>query len=181
MSKIAIISGSLNHKSRVNGMINYAKQKLEQQGCEVAIIDVSSLPPADLMHANFNSRLILSAHAKVEEASGIIIASPVYKTTYTGVLKAYVDLLPQNGFKDKIVAAFFVGGTISNLLSIDYALKPLLASMGTKSFAENVFAIDSQIERIEDSEQNTGFQLADEIQQRIDASMLDLVSYTKCI
>ncbi|MFC9709042.1 NADPH-dependent FMN reductase [Paenibacillus sp. NPDC056933] len=181
MSKIAIISGSPNNRSRVNGVIQYAKLKLEQKGCEVAIIDVSSLPPVDLMHANFNSKPILSAHAKVEEATGIIVASPVYKTTYTGVLKAYIDLLPQKGFKDKIVASYFVGGTISNLLSIDYALKPLLASMGTKSFAENVFAINNQIERNEDGEKNIRFQLANEIQQRMDASIFDLISYAKCI
>lgn len=181
MSKIAIISGSPNNRSRVNGVIQYAELKLEQQGCEVTIIDVYSLPPADLMHANFNSKPILSAHAKVEEATGIIIASPVYKTTYTGILKAYVDLLPQKAFKDKIAAAYFVGGTLSNLLSIDYALKPLLASMGTKSFAENVFAIDSQIERIEVRNQDIQFQLDHEIQQRMDASILDLIAYTKRI
>ncbi|WP_127537167.1 NADPH-dependent FMN reductase [Paenibacillus illinoisensis] len=178
MCKIAIISGSPNRKSRVNGVIEYARLKLEQKGCEVAIIDVSSLPPVDLMHANFNSKPILSAHTKVEEASGIIIASPVYKTTYTGVLKAYIDLLPQKGFKEKIVASYFVGGTISNLLSIDYTLKPILASMGAKSFAENVFAIDNQIERTEDEEQNIRFHLANEIQQRLDASIFDLISYT---
>lgn len=174
--KIAIISGSPNEKSRLNGVIHYAKLKLEQNGCEVSIIDVYSLPPKDLMHANFNSRPIQSANAKVEEAAGIIIASPVYKTTYTGVLKAYIDLLPQKGFKDKIVAAYFVGGTISNLLSIDYALKPLLASMGAKCFADNVFAVDNQIERIEDHEQKITFQLSDEVKRRIEASALDLIS-----
>lgn len=174
MRKITIISGSPNAKSRVNGVINDAKLKLEQNGCEVTIIDVSSLPPDDLMHANFNSKSIQNANVKVAEATGIIIASPVYKTTYAGVLKAYIDLLPQKGFKDKIVAAYFVGGTISNLLSIDYALKPLLASMGAKRFAENVFAVDTEIERIEDSEQNLSFQLSDEVKQRVDASILDL-------
>lgn len=176
MRKIVIISGSPNEKSRVNGVINYAKLELEQKGCEVSIIDVSSLPPDDLMHANYNSKPIQNANAKVEEATGIIIASPVYKTTFTGVLKAYIDLLPQKGFKDKVVAAYFVGGSISNLLSIDYALKPLLASMGTKSFAENVFAVDTEVERIEDSEQSIHFQLSDEVKQRIDVSILDLIS-----
>lgn len=178
MSKLAIISGSPNPKSRVNGVIQYAKTELEQTGCEVTIIDVCSLPPADLMYANFTSRPIIQAHTKVEEASAIIIASPVYKTTYTGVLKAYIDLLPQKGFKDKMIAAYFVGGTISSLLSIDYSLKPLLASMGAKSFAENVFAVDNQIERIEDGEQNVSFELKNEIQQRINASLFDLISYT---
>ncbi|WP_017688380.1 NADPH-dependent FMN reductase [Paenibacillus sp. PAMC 26794] len=177
MKKITIISGSPNEKSRVNGVVNYAKETLEQSGCEVSMIEVYSLPPEDLMHANFNSKPIQSANAKVEEAAGIIIASPVYKTTYTGVLKAYLDLLPQKGFKDKIVAAYFVGGTISNLLSIDYALKPLLASMGCKCFAENVFAVDNQIERAEDHEQNIHFHMSEEVLQRIDTSTSDLISY----
>ncbi|MFD1955428.1 NADPH-dependent FMN reductase [Paenibacillus thailandensis] len=177
MRKITIISGSPNERSRINGVINYAKSKLEQNGFDATVIDVPSLPAEDLIHANFNSKPIRAAHAKVEEAAGIIIASPVYKTTYTGVLKTYIDLLPQKGFKDKIAAAFFVGGTVSHLLSIDYALKPLLASMGTKCFAENVFAADNQIERIEDNEQKIRFQLADEVKQRIDASVLDMIAY----
>lgn len=177
MKKITIISGSPNERSRLNGVINYAKQKLEQSGCEVSMVEVYSLPPKDLMHSNVNSKEIQSANTEVEEAEGIIIASPVYKTTYTGVLKAYIDLLPQKALKDKIVAAYFVGGTISNLLSIDYALKPLLASMGCKRFADNVFAIDNQIERVEDHAQNIHFQLSEEVLQRIDASTFDLISF----
>lgn len=38
MMKIAIISGSPNEKSRLNGVIHYAKLKLEQNGCEVQLI-----------------------------------------------------------------------------------------------------------------------------------------------
>jgi FMN reductase len=49
--------------------------------------------------------------------------------------------------------------------------------MGTKCFAENVFAADNQIERIEDNEQKIRFQLADEVKQRIDASVLDIIAY----
>ncbi|PZT52847.1 NADPH-dependent FMN reductase [Paenibacillus silvae] len=177
MRKITIISGSPNKKSRLNGVIHYAKQKLEQNCCEISVIEVCSLPSDDLMYANLNSKSIQRANATVEEAAGIIVASPVYKTTYTGVLKAYLDLLPQKGFQNKIVAAYFVGGTFSNLLSIDYSLKPLLASMGCRCFAENVFAVDNQIERIEDHKQNIHFHLAKEIKQRIDASTSDLISY----
>lgn len=176
MKKITIISGSPNAKSHLNGVIAYAKSKLEQSGCEVMLIDVASLPAEDLMHVNFGSMAIQRANALVEAAEGIIIASPVYKTTYTGVLKAYIDLLPQKGFQDKTVAAYFVGGTISNLLSIDYALKPLLASMGAKCFAENVFAVDDQIERSEDAEHQIQFRLSEELKRRIDASVSDLTT-----
>jgi FMN reductase len=101
MRKITIISGSPNERSRINGVINYAKSKLEQNGFDATVIDVPSLPAEDLIHANFNSKPIRAAHAKVEEAAGIIIASPVYKTTYTGVLKTYIDLLPKKALKIK--------------------------------------------------------------------------------
>lgn len=177
MKKITIISGSANKKSRLNSLIHYAKWRLEEKGCDVSIINVTSLPPEDLIHANFNSKSIQSANDEVAEAKGIIIASPVYKTTYTGVLKAYIDLLPQKGFQNKIIASYFVGGTISNLLSIDYALKPLLASMGAKCFAENVFAIDDQIERIEENDQKISFQLSAEVKQRLEVSISDLLSF----
>ncbi|WP_338554422.1 NADPH-dependent FMN reductase [Paenibacillus sp. KS-LC4] len=177
MKKITIISGSPNENSRVNGIINYAKKILLDNGYEVSIINVASLPAEDLLHAHFNSEPIVASLLKVAEATGVIIASPVYKTTFTGVIKAYIDLLPEKGFKDKIIAAYFVGGTISNLLSIDYAVKPILASMGAKYFAENVFAVDSQIERSEDSAGNLLFQITEELKQRIHNSVMDLINY----
>jgi FMN reductase len=59
-------------------------------------INVSDLPAEDLISAHFDPA-IQQANELVEKADAIIVASPVYKASYTGVFKTYLDLLPQKG------------------------------------------------------------------------------------
>ena len=175
MKKIVIISGSPNATSRLNGMIDYVRNQLEYKGFSSKTITVVSLPAEDLIHSRFGSADIVSANKLVEEADGVIIASPVYKASYTGVLKTYLDLLPQKGLLGKVVAPLFIGGTLAHLLSIDYSLKPVLASMGAKHFVSGVYATDVQINRIQDGSGETEFELNEEITERLNATVQELI------
>jgi len=169
MSKIVIISGSPNAGSRLNGMLKHIEQQLAKQNLSADTISVVSLPAEDLVQANFTSEAILTANKKVEEAAAVIIASPVYKASYTGVLKAYIDLLPQKGFLGKIITPIFIGGSMAHLLSIDYSLKPVLASMGAKHYTGSVYAVDSMINRTQDNEGTPVFELSPELIERLNA------------
>ncbi|MDQ6422778.1 NADPH-dependent FMN reductase [Paenibacillus sp. LHD-117] len=174
MSNIVIISGSPNATSRLNGIIDYVRREIEQLGHTTKTITVVSLPPDDLVHARFGSAAIVEANRHVEEASAVIIASPVYKASYTGVLKAYVDLLPQKGLEGKLVAPLFIGGTLAHLLSIDYSLKPVLSSMGARHFVRGVYATDELVDRIQDGTSETKFELKEELRDRLQAAVQEL-------
>lgn len=175
MNKIVIISGSPNASSRLNGMIDYVRKQVEDKGFETKTITVVTLPAEDLIHSRFGSADIVSANKLVEEADAVIIASPVYKASYTGVLKTYLDLLPQKGLVGKVIAPIFIGGTLAHLLSIDYSLKPVLASMGARHFVSGVYATDDQITRLQPSSDETSFELNDVITERLNATVLELI------
>ncbi|BDG45139.1 FMN reductase (NADPH) [Parageobacillus caldoxylosilyticus] len=128
------------------------------------------MPPEDLIKAKFDSEAILHANKKVEEAEGIIIASPVYKAAYTGVLKTYLDLLPQKGLLGKIILPLFIGGTIAHLLSIDYALKPVLSALGGRYILGGVYAVDTWINRNEQE----GYSLSEDLLHRLDEAVAEL-------
>lgn len=164
MSNVVIINGNPSLTSRLNGMIQYVEQRLAQAGIEIGHIRVAELPPEDLIKAKFDSEAILHANKKVEEVDGIIIASPVYKAAYTGVLKTYLDLLPQKGLSGKIILPLFIGGTIAHLLSIDYALKPVLSALGSRYILGGVYAVDTWITRNEQE----GYSLSEELIHRLD-------------
>lgn len=176
MSNIVIISGSPNATSRLNGMIDYVREQLDKQGYSTSTITVVTLPADDLIHSRFGSAAIVEANRLVEEAAGVIIASPVYKASYTGVLKTYLDLLPQKGLEGKVIAPLFIGGTLAHLLSIDYSLKPVLASMGARHFVRGVYAIDSQIDRSQDGHNRTIFELNEEIAERLQSTVEELIA-----
>lgn len=174
MAKITIISGSPNISSRLNGLIQYMREQLSKKGHSTALIDVIDLPPEDLVYAKFNSPAILAAHELVEEADVIIVASPVYKASFTGVLKSYIDLLPHKAFSGKAILPIFIAGSDSHLLTIDYALKPVLASMGGRKFAMNVFATDAMIIRTQDENGTYTFEVNEKIISRMNDAIEDI-------
>lgn len=125
------------------------------------------LPAQDLIQANFNSEQIVRANKKVEDSSIIVILTPVFKASFTGVLKAYLDLSPQNGLKGKTVLPIAVGGNFGHLLMIDYALKPVLAALGATNILKGAYILDSQIKKIE----NNKYEIDDEAKNRLEASL----------
>ncbi|NOU99923.1 NADPH-dependent FMN reductase [Paenibacillus planticolens] len=145
MAKVVIISGSPTPTSRLHGVIEQAKSELVQAGLAVDWIKVRDIPAEDLLYAKFDSEAIVNANALVAAADAVLVATPIYKASYTGVLKAFLDLLPQKGLERKIVLPLAVGGTISHLLAIDYALKPVLSALGAQNILQGVYVLDKQV------------------------------------
>lgn len=177
MSKVVILSGSPNASSRLNGMVNYITGALNDAGFETGSIQVVDLPPEDLVYTRFNSPSIIAANELINSADAVVIASPVYKASFTGVLKAYIDLLPQKGFEKKIVSPIFIAGSMAHLLAIDYSLKPVLASMGARQFTKSVYATDSHISRQQLDNGQYAFTLDAETELRLNEVVEELKSY----
>ncbi|XID91075.1 NADPH-dependent FMN reductase [Paenibacillaceae bacterium WGS1546] len=145
MSKVVVLSGSPSGTSRLDGLLKHTISYLEKGGMHATLLRVRDLPPEDLLYARFDSDAIVQANATVAWADAVIVATPVYKASYTGVLKAYIDLLPQKGFENKIMLPLAMGGTLAHQLSIDYAIKPLMAALGATRILTGMFVLDSQV------------------------------------
>ncbi|BDI19325.1 FMN reductase (NADPH) [Nostoc cf. commune SO-36] len=164
MTNILAIAGSPSHPSRTYAILEYAAQILSQQkNLPTNIISVRDLPAEDLAYGRYDSAALQQPKALLEKASGVIIATPIYKAAYTGVLKAFLDLLPQKALAGKVVLPIATGGTIAHLLSVEYALKPVLAELGARHILSTVYAVDKQIQIQSDG----SVQLDEEIDQRL--------------
>ncbi|AZN40254.1 NADPH-dependent FMN reductase [Paenibacillus albus] len=175
MPNVVIVSGSPSGVSRLNGLTGYAEEKLRQLGWDVSYLHVASLPAEDLVLARWDSPAIIEANKRIEEADAVVIASPVYKASFTGVLKTYLDLLPQNGLEGKVVLPLFIGGTIAHLLTIDYALKPVLSALYVKHVTAGVYAVDSQVKKLEAG----GYELDEELGKRLERAVLGFAEATE--
>jgi len=167
MAKIVILLGSPSERSRLHGVLDRVLSLIAASGVETSVISVRELPAEDLLHARFDSEAIKSANRVVEEADAVIVATPVYKASFPGVLKAYIDLLPQKGLENKIVLPIAIGGTIAHLLSIDFAMKPVLSTMGPRNILAGVFVLDSQVKWNEDGTAD----ISEDIAGRLDDSV----------
>ncbi len=172
MANIVAIAGSPSHPSRTSSLLDQTTQYLGQNGIQTAIISVRDLPAEDLIFGRYDSPSLNPAKDLIAQADGLIIATPVYKASYTGILKAFLDLLPQKALVGKVILPIATGGTIAHLLSIDYALKPVLSELGARHFISSVYAVDKQIQRQEDG----SIQLDEELEQRFHDSLNELIT-----
>jgi len=170
MSKIVILAGSPNPGSRLNGLIGSVERRWRQAGIGTTAVPIAELPADALLGARYDDPSIAEAVKAVEQADGVVIAGPVYKAAYSGLLKAFLDLLPQTGLAGKITLPLFIGGTIAHLLSVEYALKPVISALGGRHILAGVYAVDQWVTRLEDG----GFALSDELQNRLDCAADEL-------
>lgn len=145
MANVVLISGSPTPKSRSTAVLTFVGDQLQAQGHAIESVSVQDLPPEDLVYGNFQSPALHAIQAKVAAADGIVIATPVYKASYTGILKALLDLLDQNALVDKIILPIATGGTLAHLLAIDYGIKPLLSIMGCTQALKGIYLLSNQI------------------------------------
>jgi FMN reductase len=116
----------------------------------VCELDARTLPAEALLGADYRHPAIARAAALFARADGVVIGTPVYKAAYSGLLKSLLDLLPQKALEGKTVLPLATGGTTAHVLAIDYALRPVLSSMGAAHIVQGWFTLDKHITTAED-------------------------------
>lgn len=145
MADIVLISGSPSNTSRSATILKNLRERFAQAGFDAAYISVRDLPAEDLLWGKFDSPALKAPVDLVTKAHAVVVGTPVYKAAYTGTLKAFLDLLPQYALRGKVVLPIANGGSIAHLLSIEYALKPLLSVLGASEVLQGVYATDEQV------------------------------------
>lgn len=142
---VLLIAGSPSERSRSAALLNRVGQQLTRRGAQVESLLIRDLSPQALLLADFNHPSVVAATQQVERAQAIVVATPVYKAAYSGVLKVLLDLLPQTAFKGKTVLPLATGGSPHHMLALDYALRPVLQSLGARHILPGVYATDAQV------------------------------------
>ncbi len=172
MSETLVISASPSETSRTLRLSQHVAAQLQNAGLASSIIDVRRLPAEDLMLARTTAPLIADALARVASATSIVIASPIYKAAYAGLLKVFLDLIPQFGLRGKVIFPLVTGGTPAHVLAIDYALRPVLSSMDPFHVVGGLFVLDKQIEVLPTGE----LQLASEASSKLGMALLNFIA-----
>ncbi|MEB0013171.1 NADPH-dependent FMN reductase [Glaciimonas sp. Gout2] len=160
---ILLLAGSPSAPSRSTRVLHHIGQKLALLGHRYTKLDVRDLPGDAVMRADFGNVAIQTALAQVAAATAVVVSTPVYKAAYSGALKAFLDLLPQFGLQDKLVLPLATGGGQSHMLALDYALRPVLSSLGPRHVLQSIYATEVQVGWSEEG----GLVLAEEIVSRI--------------
>jgi FMN reductase len=143
--QVVSLSGSPSQRSRSAWLLDWAVKQLDPQAGHARTLSLRDLPAAPLLTADIRHPVIAEAIATVLEADVVLVGTPIYKAAYSGLLKTFLDLLPQDALRGKTVLPLATGGSPAHLLAIDYALRPVLHALGARQLLDGVFVTDSQM------------------------------------
>jgi FMN reductase len=113
---------------------------------EPEMIDLSGLAPRLLIAAP--SAAVEDALDQVSKADLLLVASPTFKGTYTGLLKVFLDLLPHRGLESVTALPLLVMRAPQHALAVEVHLRPLLVELGASVPAPGLAVLESDLGRL---------------------------------
>ena len=137
------ISASPSLTSRSRLLLTRALPHLESLGMQTSLIDLLDLS-AEALLGRRTDPAAERAVADAVAADVLVLATPVYRATYSGQLKAFFDLLPRDGLLGHAVGLIATAGIKEHYLAIDQGLRPLVASLLGVTAARAVYVANNR-------------------------------------
>jgi FMN reductase len=79
----------------------------------------------------------------------VITACPVYKASYTGLLKAFLDRYGNNGMAGTVALPVMLGAAPHHALAVETHLRPLLVELGASVPTRGLYLLESQMDELD--------------------------------
>ncbi len=149
--RIAVVSAGLSNPSSTRMLADRLAAatlaQLAERGIEAS---VDTIELRDLAHDITNNLLTGFAPAELESAintvvsaDALIVVTPIFSTSYSGLFKSFIDVLDPDALTGMPVLIGANAGTARHSLAIDYAIRPLFAYLHAEAVSTGVFAASS--------------------------------------
>src|SRR5487761_2662953 len=92
----------------------------------------------------FGDPVVAAAIDATQSAELVIVASPTYKASFTGILKCFLDQFPSNGLAGIVAVPLMLGAGPAHALAPELTLKPVLVELGATCPTRALYLLDSQ-------------------------------------
>ncbi len=144
--RIVAVSGGLQRPSRAAILCQHLVHLIgEQLPCESHLVELGQVAP-QLAGATWRSQLPATVEREleaVEHADVLVVATPVYRGSYTGLFKHFFDFIDQDALIDTPILLAATGGSERHSLVIDHQLRPLFSFFQARTLPLGVYATDS--------------------------------------
>jgi FMN reductase len=139
------ISGSLDHSSRATVLVRILlAQSVAILGGNSEFISIADLAPElglSTDPAHLPSK-VQAVQQSLGEADLLVVASPIYKASYSGLLKHFFDLLDPLALQGKTAILAATGDSEQHAMTLEHQLRPLLSFFGVHTVPTTLFAHD---------------------------------------
>ncbi|GGN43283.1 FMN reductase [Actinoplanes campanulatus] len=109
---------------------------------DVQVVELRDLAHeiTDNMLTGFAKPALKQAQDAVAAADALIVVTPVFSASYSGLFKSFFDVLEKDVLTDKPVMMAATAGTARHSLVLEHALRPLFAYLRAAILPTSVFA-----------------------------------------
>lgn len=147
-SGLVALSGALHEPSRASTLVSAIADEVGRvTGLTASLVKLGECG-RDIGSALDRSELSDAAHAildRIERADVLVVGTPVYRASYTGILKHLVDLIDQKALRGTPVLVAATGGSDHHSLVIEHGMKPLFAFFQAAVLPVGVYARGDEI------------------------------------
>jgi FMN reductase len=126
--RVVAVSGSLHTPSKTSALVHEILARIsEQYRIESHVIELSHIGPefAGALTRDQVAPSVETELRRIENADLLIVASPVYRGSFTGLFKHLFDFVGQYSLVDKPVLVAATGGGERHALILEHQFRPL--------------------------------------------------------
>lgn len=146
--RIAVVSGGLSVPSSTRLLADRLADaavdalRIAGEDVQVDIIELRPLarPLADAVLTGFPSGALAEAVEQVRRADALVVVSPVFQASYSGLFKLFFDVLEPGLLEGRPVLLGATAGTARHSLVLEHAMRPLFAHLKAVVVPTAVFA-----------------------------------------
>lgn len=138
-------AGNITRPSKTRSFVQHiAVEAAQAHGLSSSVFDVEDLGPSlplarSARDLDEQARQILD---RIIEADLLVIGSPTYKGSYTGLFKHFFDLLDPSALRGKPVIIAATGGGERHSLIVEHQLRPLFGFFEALALPTAIYASD---------------------------------------
>jgi FMN reductase len=148
MKRIVVIAAGLSVPSSTRLLADLlgdaVERSIEARGAEVEVETIELRPLAhalaDHLLTGFPSGDLAAAIDRVHRADGLVVVTPVFAASYSGLFKTFFDVLDKDALDGKPVLIAATAGTARHSLVLEHALRPLFSYLHAVVVPTGVFA-----------------------------------------
>lgn len=165
---IVTISAGLSNPSSTRLLADRLSSAVRDAGAQVEHIELRELarPLADNLVTGFASGNLAEAIEQVRRADALIVVTPVFSASYSGLFKTFFDVLEPGMLAGKPVLMAATAGTARHSLVLEHAMRPLFSHLKAVPVPTAVFA----------ATEDFGDTSSGQLQGRIDRAADELVA-----
>lgn len=125
-----IVTAAPRPGSRTTVLAQHIGHSLRDHDFASEWIDVAGLDLNALGSSQTRDPSVRAAIESVLTASVVVVVTPIFQASYSGLLKLFLDALPRRALAGAVVFAVGSAGSSSHTLALSYALTPVLQALG---------------------------------------------------